>query len=150
MARFSTGLRNALASNYGLGVMLNGGIIRVYDGVIPSTPDKPPFGTELGRITTQAKVFIPGNDVNAAGLQLAFVSPGTLTQGGDWKLKGLTSGTATWWRWNWSGPDPNAQSTLYPRIDGQVGKSLILVTTTITSQTLVTIENFLVQLGTGT
>lgn len=153
MIRFSTGLRNALATQYGLGILMDGGIIRIYNGVIPIIPDKPPLGTELGRITTEAKTFNPGNDIAGAGLNLLFMSPGTLIQNGDWKLKGLNSGTATWWRWNWSGPDPNTESDLYPRIDGLIGsigqenKELLLVTTAITTQTLVTIENFIVKLN---
>ncbi|MCA9497331.1 MAG: hypothetical protein KC589_10400 [Nanoarchaeota archaeon] len=153
MIRFSTGLRNALATQYGLGILMDGGIIRVYNGVIPSSPDKPPLGVELGRITTEAKTFNPGNDIANAGLRLLFMSPGILVQAGDWKLKGLSSGTATWWRWNWSGPDSNHESSLYPRVDGLIGsigqenKELLLVTTAMTSQTLVTIENFVVVLN---
>lgn len=149
MARFSTGLRNALTTNYGLGTMMNGGIIRVYSGTIPATPDNVPNGNEIARITTEGKVFYPGNDINNAGLMLAHVSPGTLIQVGDWIMKGVGAGVASWWRWNWSGVDANTLSTLHPRIDGKVGVSLNLVSKNITTSTQVTIEQFLFILPMG-
>lgn len=148
MARFSTGLRNSIAAEYGLGLVMNGGIIRVYGGGRPSTPDYPPNATELGRITTEGRVFLP-DDPNEAGLLLALVSPGTLTNDGVWRLKGLTSGTATWWRWNWRNADANAQSDWYPRVDGVMNTELILSNNAITATTNVEIEQFVFTLGLG-
>lgn len=144
MIRFSTGLRNAITLDYGLGMMMNGGVIRVYGGTMPSTPDDPPGTTELGRITTEGKVFIPGDDTVGAGLLLAFISPGTLINDGDWRLKGLASGTATWFRWCWNQSDPLLSSDYYPRMDGDVGASgaLRLVSTALTASTDVLIMGF--------
>jgi len=122
MARFSTGLRNALASEYGLGLMMNGGIIRVYGAQQPATPDSPPGTPELGRITTEGRVFLTG-DPNNAGLYLQIISPGGIARDpdmGNWRLTGVASGTATWWRWQWRWADPNTESTFYPRVDGMV------------------------------
>jgi len=149
MARFSTGLRNALASNYGLGLMMNGGVIRVYGGSRPASPDNAPGTTELAQITTEGKTFVPGNDVVEAGLLLMHASPGMLINVGIWTLKASMPGIATWWRWCWSDPDPLAESTYYPRVDGLVGSELILVDTTLFTGLEVTIEQFLFTLPLG-
>lgn len=149
MARFSTGLRNAMAGYYGLGILMNAGVIRVYNGVIPDTPDAAPGATEIGRITTGGLDFVPGNDTVGAGLIVMLVSPGGLMKSGEWRLKGRTPGTATWWRWCWAGVDPLTESTYYPRVDGEVGSELVLASTTITAMTDVEIETFLMQIGMG-
>lgn len=149
MPRFSTGLRNALAVNYGLGIMMNGGVIRVYGGTLPASPDLPPGATELGRITTDGLVFIPGDDLIGAGLSVIHISPGTLIKDGIWRLKGITSGTATWWRWYWGGADSMQTSTVLPRIDGRVGLELQLSTPLITPQTNVEVQQFMFVLPMG-
>jgi hypothetical protein len=149
MPRFSTGLRNSLAVNYGLGIMMNSGIIRVYGGTIPDSPDNPPGTPELGRITTGGLTFTGGSSPNPGGLLLAFVSPGGLTMSGEWRLKGIATGTATWWRWCWAGIDDLTLNTLLPRVDGIVGTELQLVSTSITPVTDVEIEQFLFTISAG-
>jgi hypothetical protein len=154
MARFSTGLRNAVAGEFGIGVMMNGGVIRVYGGTLPVSPDQPPGVGELGRVTTEGRVFIPVDDPNDAGLYLRLISPGALiadAEMGAWRLKGLAAGTATWWRWNWRWEDPNTESDFYPRIDGTVGAAgeLRLTSNAITAATDREIEQFLFVLGMG-
>ena len=150
MARFSTGLRNALASNYGLGLMMNGGVIRVYSGSRPLSPDGAPTGTLLGMITTEGRTFVAPDDPFEAGLQLALLSPGSVYNNGNWRLKGSSLGTATWWRWCWAGADPLTESTYYPRVDGLVGTELVLESRLITLTTNVLITSFLMTLGEGT
>lgn len=149
MARFSTGLRNALAVNYGLGIMMNAGVIWVYGGTMPLSPDLPPNTTLLGRITTGGEPFITGSGTPVAGLLLGHVNPGGLTNVGEWRLKGLASGTATWWRWCWSAPDPLAYSETLPRVDGTVGSELVLESPSITTSTNIEIERFLLMIGMG-
>lgn len=149
MARFSTGLRNALASNYGLGLMMNGGIIRVYSGTRPTTPDAAPSGVELGRITTEGRTFVFPDDPYEAGLRLLVNSPGILYNDGIWRLKGITSGVASWWRWCWADNDPLTLSTYYPRVDGLVSTELVLYTNVVTAATDTQIESFSIQLGLG-
>lgn len=149
MARFSTGLRDALAVNYGLGVMMNGGVIRIYGGSLPDSPDNPPNASELGRITTEGLTFIPGDDTVGAGLLLSHLSPGTLIKNGDWRLKGIATGNAIWWRWCWAAPDSLDYSIVYPRVDGRVGVELILETQFITPSTNVAIEQFMFILPMG-
>ena len=149
MARFSTGLRNALISNYGLGLMMNGGIIRLYSGTIPESPDGTPTGTELGRITTDGLEFVFPNDTFSAGLMLQMVSPGVIINAGNWRLKGIATGTAAWWRWCWAGEDLQEYSTYYPRVDGLLGTELVVNTAFISPFTDVLIESFSITLGVG-
>ena len=150
MARFSTGLRNALASNYGLGLVMNGGVIRVYGGTRPNSPNNPPGTNELAQITTEGKTFVPGNDAAGAGLMLTVLSPGLLTGVGEWRLKAGLLGAATWWRWCWGGSDPLTESTYYPRVDGVVGTELVLLSTGMYVGLNTPIEQFLFTLTLGT
>ena len=151
MARFSTGLRNALATQHGLGVMMNGGVMRVYGGIMPESPDLAPAAPLYGTITTDGKVFVPG-DPNDAGLMLHFIAPGSLMNLGDWRLKGSGSGIATWFRWHWKWADDLGNSTFYPRVDGSVGimtstANLRLSSVFMTPTTNRVIEQFLMVLG---
>lgn len=151
MARFSSGLRNALATDYGLGIMMNGGVMRVYGGVMPESPDLAPATPLLGTITTEGRVFIP-NDPNDAGLMLQFIVPGGLMNLGDWRLTGNGSGTATWFRWHWKWADDLGDSTFYPRVDGSVGlltstEDLRLNSVSISPDTNRVIDQFLMVLG---
>lgn len=155
MARFSTGLRNALMSNYGVGLMMNGGIIHVYSGTRPTSPDKAitTGSVLLGKITTGGKVFIAPEDPNGAGLNLIIESPGILladTSVDDWRLIGEASGRANWYRWMWRYPDPLTESDYYPRVDGLVNTELYLKTLDITSSTDIKVELFLFSLSLGT
>jgi len=149
MARLSTGLRNALVNSFGLGSMMNAGIIRVYGGSMPATPDNPPNTPELARITKDGKVWLPGDLSTGAGLLLAFSPPGALVNLGVWRMKGLTNGTARWYRWNWKDPDNNQFSQTLPRVDGRVGDELVLGNLLITPSTNRSIESFAFVLGLG-
>lgn len=138
-----------MAVNYGLGAMMNGGVIRVYGGIMPISPDLPPGTPELGRITTEGRTFIPGDNSVGAGLLLAHISPGTLIKNGIWRLKGVSVGTATWWRWYWANPDAMDENTLLPRVDGRVGVELVLTPPLITPVTNIEIESFMFILPMG-
>lgn len=149
MIRFSSGLRQSMAVQYGLGLMMNGGTIRVYDGTMPDSPDEPANGTQLARITTNGLVFIPGDDEVGAGLILQSVFPGILIDDGNWYLTGMASGTATWWRWYWADADDLAQSDYYPRVDGDVGTAFKMDEPYITPVSYYRIERFYLEMAVG-
>ena len=123
IVRFSTGLRNALATRYGLAEMMAGGWIGLYGTDLPDVPDAPTGGPLLARITQDGNLFLPPDDPQKGGLQFYFspTNPGAITRYGVWKLTGLANGTAKWFRWWWSRPDDGSQSLTYPRVDGDVG-----------------------------
>ena len=148
----------AVAGNYGLGYMMNGGVIRVFGGVRPHSPDNKIGEIELGRVTTEGKAWYPDTDPNDAGLIVHLVSPGGLMNVGEWRLVGLESGTATWFRWCWAASDPQHDSTYYPRVDGDIGiapeegedaPDLVLISTSITKNTNWEIDSFFFVLPMG-
>jgi hypothetical protein len=57
--RLSTGLRNFLAKQGGIADALSGGIIEIYSGAQPSTPDAAPTGTLLCTISTNSGAVTP-------------------------------------------------------------------------------------------
>jgi len=138
--RVSAGLRAALLSDYGLSAMMNWGTIEVYSGQQPANASLAPTGTLLARVTKQGTPFEPGT-YNGA-LEVGLAPTGGLEKVGVWRMKGVTTGVAGWWRWKWNSPDPNVDSQYYPRMDGLVGESLFLVTSGITEATNVEITQF--------
>lgn len=144
MVKVSTGLAVSMLGNYGLTAMMNYGYINIYSGEQPTSPDLPPTGDLLGRITTDGNAFIVGASVGGA-LELQQDEQGVVSAQGNWVLTGLADGTAGWWRWYWNSFDDQVQSFYYPRVDGTVGESLILADTAITTATSVAIDSFVVQ-----
>jgi hypothetical protein len=144
MVRLSTGLALSMLGSYGLRAMMNYGYISIYSGEQPLSPDQVPTGTLLGKILTDGNPFVIGSQAGGA-LEVAQTELGILELAGTWLLTGEDIGTAGWWRWSWNSFDNDAQSFYYPRMDGLVGESLVLVDTAITPLTSVQIDSFNVQ-----
>ena len=142
--QLSTGLRNALATSYGLGLMMDGGVLYLYEDPKAPTPDDPPGQSPLGVVTTEGRVFVHNDDAQRAGLRVRFVAPGGLTHAGDWRLKGLRRGWATWFRWCWAGPEDFGRSAYFPRVDGPLGDVLALPNPLITEATDQLLDSFLI------
>ena len=145
MIRLSEGLKSAVLGNYGLARMMENGVIEVYSGTQPEFAHWAPTGTLLARVTKNGGVFIPGDSAN--GLSLDQTEAGALKDTGDWRLTGVAGGTAGWWRWKWMLADPNTTDPYYPRIDGAVGESLILLDTVITNISDIPIDRFYLTFG---
>lgn len=140
--RLSSGLRDAVISNFGLGAMLYGGHIQVYSGPQPSSPDLPHPGTLLARIT-QDGAAVPG----AGGLLLQLGTyPGELRNNGPWVLKGIASGTPGSWRFVGAPADAGQLSATLARLDGAVGESVQDMPPFITPATNLTLAGFLLTL----
>ena len=144
MVRLSTGLALSMIGNYGLTAMMNYGHIKVYSGDQPISPDMPPEGEQLAYITTDGLPFVVGNTGNGA-LALSQDDAGVLQSAGIWKLTGIDTGVAGWWRWYWNSYDSENQSFYYPRMDGLVGESLVLANENITAASNLEISAFNVQ-----
>jgi hypothetical protein len=138
MIRLSTGLQIAVMGLYGFQSMMNFGVIEVRSGSQPATADGFPTGTLLARVTHEGDPFVPGV---SGGLEIGNDS-GVLAKVGNWRLQGVASGTAGWWRWKWNAPDDDSFSLYYPRVDGAVGESFILGDTAITPATDTEITEF--------
>lgn len=145
MLRFSTGFRDSITLGIaGIATLMDGGFIRIYGGDRPAHPDEGSgLSPHLATITTDGLPYVQGSG-NGAGLRVQFRSPGILTNYGNWVVKGRANGTATWWRWFWSGPETFLESSYYPRVDGAVGQdcSMRMSNTTITPSTQFILKGF--------
>jgi hypothetical protein len=128
----STGLAQALLSDFGILSYLDFGIIEIRTGPPPDSADDAPTGTLLGRVTRDGLPFVEGT--GTAGLRADVTSVrGQLRDNGDWLLTVVANGLAGWWRWRWYPVDDQSTSTYLPRIDGAVGDSLILANPNLTT-----------------
>lgn len=81
--RFSTGLRNGLASGLGFAALFNRGSLNVYSGTQPTSADAAVTGTLLGTVT-----------LNSGALTLETQASGTITiTGGTTSITAVTVGT---------------------------------------------------------
>jgi hypothetical protein len=144
--RLSLGLENSLLGEFGLSAMMNYGVIEIYSGEQPDGAENSPTGTLLGRITQNGVPFQVGTVIG--GCQLELLGTGGLGFVPGWRLKGVTTGIAGWWRWKWNQPDDDSDSLYYPRMDGLVGESLVLRSNSITSASDILISNFFVSFTT--
>lgn len=125
MLSLSTGLRMAIVGSTGFSVAMGGGLIRVFSGPRPESADAgiPAGAVEIARVTSEGKIFYPGNDIENAGLFFRILPPGIIENDGRWGLLGINSGQATWFRWNWWNVDNNFENYSIPRIDGDIAVS---------------------------
>lgn len=138
MIKLSTGLKTAVMGVYGFRSMMNLGVIEVRSGAQPVMADDAPSGTLLARITQGGAEFVPGV---SGGLEIQNVA-GTLHKVGEWRLVGVASGVAGWWRWKWNAADDDGVSAFYPRVDGAAGESLVLTAAEIAPATDIEIVEF--------
>jgi len=147
--KLSTGFRNIVCQIAPLSYLLDGGTIYLYGGTPPNTPDLAPGTPILGQITTNGLAFMPSNDMTAAGLRVEWRSPGSIVKAGNWVMRGVANGTATWFRWCWRQYDDHADSSYYPRLDGTVCGVLRMSNPNITTVRVVSIDSFILVLPVG-
>lgn len=140
--RISPGLAASWMKSYGFKPLMDYGVIEVYTGAQPDTAAHSPNGSKLARITTDGLPWTAGSPLG--GLVVNVSPVGGVYREGDWRLIGSATGTAGWWRWKWNGivRDGDEFSELLPRVDGLVGESLFLQTTSITPSTDLPIDSF--------
>lgn len=144
--RLSSGLRDSIVSNYGLGAMMYKGHIQVYSGAQPASADMPPTGTLLAFVTQDGlPIPVPGDDVGGLMLQLG-ANAGELVNDGSWVMKGVASGTPGWWRFVAAPIDAGMLSVTACRIDGAVGDSIAPALGPVTPATSETLAGFLLTL----
>jgi len=121
--KLSTGARNKLAGTTGFGAAFEAGVMHIYSGPQPASPDSPVSGTLLGIVTKDAAAFAFGAPAN--GLSFGAPVAGVVAkQAADiWKMTGLALGTAGWFRLMANAPDNFGASTTLVRMDGSVGVS---------------------------
>lgn len=133
--RLSTGLRNAMMGTDGFKTALALGKIHIFAGAIPTDGD----ATE----GSGALLLVITKDGGATGLSLAAPSGGGIEKDAEiWKGTGVSTGTATWFRFYGPAGVVGASTTAI-RLDGLVGTSssdLILSTISVQAGVPVTID----------
>jgi hypothetical protein len=125
--------------------VLMDGVIRIYSGSQPSSPDAAVTGTLLLEISESAGTFAAGAFDN--GLEFGAAASGVIAKAAaeTWQDVGLASGTAGYFRFVANATDAGGASTTLPRIDGSVGTSgadLNMSSTSIASGSTYTIDSF--------
>jgi len=127
------------------------GIIRIYNGMQPASPDSSTGGaTPLVEITVASGSWSAGSPAN--GLEFGTASYGSISKSSDvWSGVASASGTAGWFRFYANASDSGAADTtyIYPRMDGSVGtgsRELNMSSTSLTAGATVTIDTFKITL----
>lgn len=145
MLRFSTGLRDKMLGSQSLKDAFQNGVLRIYSGAQPASPDNAVTGTLLMEITVDAGAFTHGVGTN--GLNFDAPVSGVLSKAAaeTWRGNGVAAGTAGWARLSGNPLDDGTSSTTLPRIDMSVARSgadLNLSTTAIAIGAPTTIDTF--------
>jgi hypothetical protein len=123
--------------------IMRDGVLRIYSGAQPSSPDNAVSGTLLIEVSVDAGAFAHGAFAN--GLEFGAPSSGQISKGAGetWQDQGLANGTAGWFRFCGNPSDTGAASTSLPRLDGSVGTSgadLNMSSTSVVSGSTYTID----------
>lgn len=116
----STGFRSRILGPSSFESIFNYGCIEVRTGAQPASADLPPTGTLVGRITVGGGAWSAGSNTNG----LRFVRTGVSVQNDlaqAWRLAGVATGTAGWFRLRGNSPDGGDLSTTHCRVDGAIG-----------------------------
>lgn len=153
-ARNSTGFAAALLGPQSFEQIFQNAAIEIYSGPQPASADAAPTGTLLARITRNGGAWAPGAPDNG----LSFVRSGRYASkngGHVWRMRGLATGTAGWFRIRGNAPDSGA-SIVAPRLDGAIGTvgaigdyQLLLSSTAITPATDVVVPSFFYTIPSG-
>lgn len=121
--KLSTGLRTKMAGPSGFGETFEGGVLHIYSGPQPVSPDAPVSGTLLGIVTKDGAPFAFGSPINGLSFGAAVAGVVAKQPADIWKMFGLALGTAGWFRLMGNAADNLGASATLPRLDGSVGVS---------------------------
>lgn len=125
--------------------IMQNGVLRIYSGSQPATPEAAVAGTLLIEITVASGVFAHGAEAN--GLEFGDSVENYIEKCADevWSGVGLSAGTAAWFRLCANPTDNGGSSTTLPRIDGTVGTSgadITISNTQIAVDATYTVDDF--------
>ena len=125
--RLSSGLRDAVITNYGMGRTLQFGHIRLYAGPQPASADSAATGTLVGVVTTGGLPAQTGESP-ASGLRFSLGrNAGELASYGAWTVRAMNAEKPGWWRFVGRVADDGAASATLARLDGLVvGDGLVI------------------------
>lgn len=141
----STAFKNKLLNFGSVSTIMQYGVIDIYSGSQPVSADAAPTGVLLARITQNGVDFVPGS--TQGGLMVTQGSFGELVNAGTWILKGVDTGVASWFRWKANAFDNNNATQSLVRVDGLIGRDLILASTDMSPSTIFPVDKFVVQVA---
>lgn len=121
--RRSMGLRNSILTGSGFKTLMDGGVIRIYSGAQPSSPQATESGVCLGTVGT-------------AGLTWGTAASGIIDKNGDtWSGTCAVAGVAGWFRFYdanvFTGTDAAGTAVRFDGAIGSITGDLILTPTTL-------------------
>lgn len=136
----------AVAKGGSLKDIFKDGKILIYSGAQPSEPDDAATGTLLLEITSDGGAFVHGAFDNGLEFENDPLN-GELEKasGETWKGTAVATGTAGWFRFVANPTDAGAESTVLPRMDGNIGISnadLNIPNTSLVTGRIYTIDSF--------
>jgi len=148
--KFSTGLRNGMLNATGFTEAFDNGVMYIYSGSQPTSPDDAVQGTLLGIVTVDGGAFTPGSPTNGLGFDAP--ASGVLSKAAaeSWEFDGIAAGTAGWFRLMGNAADALGASTTLPRMDGSIatyGADLNISNVAITASAPNTIDVFQLTFG---
>lgn len=145
MAKFSTGLRNAMLTGQSFKATMDGGLLNIYAGTPPATADDGVSGA--------TPILTLSVDGTGGGLHFAMTAEnGAIGKDTSELWKGIIQATdaAAWFRFVAAG-DTGATSDVAPRIQGTIGVAgtdMLMANTTLTETEEFTLNYFTVVLPT--
>ena len=117
--RYSTKLFDEMLG--ALKTQLANGVIYLYSGTQPASPDSAVTGTLIATVTVDGGAWAAGTATN--GLEFGTPANATIDKASaeNWKFTCTTAGTIGFGRFVGNAADNGAQSTTLPRIDFSVG-----------------------------
>lgn len=119
--RFSDGLKDAILGSTGLKGSLDGGLIYIYTGAQPASPNQGATGTLLGTVSVDAGSSFPADTINFDA-----PSAGVLAKAAaeNWQFNGVAEGTAGWFRFVATHTDDgSATNSSLERMDGSIART---------------------------
>ncbi|MDD5084213.1 MAG: hypothetical protein PHT88_04800 [Candidatus Moranbacteria bacterium] len=119
MFKYSTKDFNAMLA--ALDTQHTNGVIELYTGAQPASPDDAATGTLIGTATKDAGAFTPGTATNGLNFAAPVLNAMSKEAAETWKFTAVAAGTIGWGRLKGNGTDAGGSSTALPRIDFTVG-----------------------------
>lgn len=144
MIKLSTGMRNGILAYNSFKGALDGGLLAIFGGTVPSSADDATSGATL---LVTISLSGGGSGINFEASAVSGVLSKAAAE--TWQGTIGTGGTATFFRFYESGGDPTAASTTEQRIQGTVGVAgadLNLSSLTLVGAAIQTLDYFNVTL----
>jgi len=117
--RYSPGLQNAILT--AVKTTMANGVIDIYTGSQPASPQSPATGTLIGTVTLAAGAFVAGTATNGLEFDAPVLNVMGKAAAEEWKFVAIAAGDIGWGRFRANAADNNSDSTSLNRMDFSIG-----------------------------